>query len=114
MKAISKREHTALIAALRQLEDLSTRIKVTASLERKPADGFLQHAQSLNERFSHYEDLLSQLSDCIAEYEAMYKEVRVNIVGPGLRQVKKEVNISQQNRERYQLVVEYAKVASGV
>lgn len=108
MKAISKQQHKALITALRQLEGLQQ-----AGLPF-PADGFLQHIQTLSERFSHYEDLLTQLADCIAEYEAMYKEVRVNVVAPALRQVRKESYVSRQKREQYQLVVEYAKVASEV
>ncbi|MCT1526119.1 hypothetical protein [Sphingobacterium hotanense] len=75
----------------------------------EPTDGFLPHIHSLNERFSHYEALLTQLEDCIAEYEAMYKEARVNVVAPALRQVRKEAHISRQKREQNQLVVEYAK-----
>lgn len=113
MKAISKREHNSLIAALRQLEELQ-QSSLPAIDVPFPADGFLQHIQLLNERFTHYEFLISQLTDCIAEYEAMHKEIRVNVVAPVLRQVRKVTHISRQNRERYQLVVEYAKVASEV
>ncbi|MGM1430190.1 hypothetical protein ACS126_13095 [Sphingobacterium lactis] len=91
MKAISKREHKALIAALQQLEDLSAAPKVTVALGNEPAGGFLQHIQSLSEQFGQYESLLAQLADCIAEYEAVYKEVRVNVVAPALRQARRQL-----------------------
>ncbi len=83
MKAISKRQHQAIIAALQQLEALQQAGVV-------PADGFLPHIHALSERFSHYENLLSQLADCITQYEALYKEVRVNVVAPALRQARKQ------------------------
>ncbi|GAA4131939.1 hypothetical protein GCM10022216_02530 [Sphingobacterium kyonggiense] len=119
MKAISKRQHQALIAALQQLKELSVsssnfskvpnfgKVSEEAALS---ADGFLPYIQSLSERFSHYEALLSQLADCIAEYEALHKEVRVNVVAPVLRQVKKETRISQRRKEQYRLAVEYVTV----
>ena len=107
MKAISKREHTAIISALQQLEALQQAGVL-------PADGFLSCIQQLSERFIQYESLLFKLATCIAEYEAMYKEVRVNVVAPALRQARKEADISRRRNGQYQLAVEYAKVTSGV
>ena len=89
MKAISKRQHTAIIATLQQLQELHAQGVL-------PAGGFLQHIQSLSERFSHYEDLLSQLADCITGYEALYKAVRVNVVAPALRQARKQLDSVRQ------------------
>lgn len=85
MKAISKRQHQAIIAALQQLEALQQQGVV-------PAGGFLPHIQALSERFSHYENLLAQLAECIAEYETMYKEVRVHVVAPALRQARRQLD----------------------
>ncbi|MGJ1410547.1 hypothetical protein ACR78Z_12805 [Sphingobacterium thalpophilum] len=109
MKAISKRQHRTLIAALQQLEELQQSGVLCV------ADGFLPHIQSLSERFAHYEALLNELAETISEYEALYKKVRVNVVAPALRQVKKNAaHSSRHKNEQHQLVVEYAKVASGV
>lgn len=92
MKAISKRQHQALIAALQQLDELQQRDELPFPIGDVLADGFLQHIQSLSERFSHYEALLSQLAEAITEYEAMYKEVRVNVVAPALRHARKQLD----------------------
>ncbi|MGJ1265361.1 hypothetical protein [Sphingobacterium spiritivorum] len=86
MKAISKRQHRAIIYNLQQLEDLQ---QVNGVL---PAGDFFQHVQFLNERFSQYEALLSQLADCITEYETLQKEIRVNVVAPALRQARKQLD----------------------
>ncbi|MFN0293112.1 hypothetical protein [Pedobacter helvus] len=85
MKAISNREHKLLLTALRQLEELQKSGEATF-----PADGFVQHIQSLNESFTHYEFLIMQLADCILAYQTIYKEIRTNVVVPRLRQVKKK------------------------
>jgi|GEM_PF-1906083 len=109
MQAISKRQHRALIAALQQLEELQQ------SGVLPVANGFLPHIRSLSEHFVHYEALLNELAETISEYEALYKEIRVNVVAPALRQVKKnEAHSSRHRKGQYRLVVEYAKVASGV
>ncbi|MEQ7800189.1 hypothetical protein ABDJ41_10285 [Pedobacter sp. ASV1-7] len=46
----------------------------------------------MSERYSQYDALLVQLANCIAEYEALYKEVRVNVLGPALRQARKKMD----------------------
>ncbi|MCT1523856.1 hypothetical protein [Sphingobacterium hotanense] len=103
MKAISKRHHRTLMAALRQLEELQQTGVV-------PADGFLQYIQSLSERFAHYETLLSQLADCISEYEALHKEVRVNVVAPTLRQARKA---AKPNTKQYREITTICRNSEG-
>ncbi|MCT1525032.1 MULTISPECIES: hypothetical protein [Sphingobacterium] len=85
MKALSKRQHRTIIATLQQLNEL-------AQAAVLPADGFIQHIQSLGERYSHYETLLVQLADCIVEYEAMQKDIRVSVIAPALRQARKQLD----------------------
>ena len=104
MKAISKQQHKTLIAALQQLEALQQAGVV-------PADGFLQHIQTLSERFSHYQALLVQLAEAIAEYEMMYKEVTVHVVAPALRQARKA---SKPNTKQYRELQQYVEIARAI
>ncbi|MCT1523849.1 hypothetical protein [Sphingobacterium hotanense] len=104
MKAISKRQHRAIIAALQQLEELQQAGVL-------PAGGFLQHIQTLSERFSHYENLLSELAETITDYEALHKEIRVNMVAPALRQARKT---AKPDTKQYREIQQYVEIARAI
>ena len=111
MKAISKRQHKVIIAALQQLEELQQAGVLSSLSGGELAGGFLQHIQSLSERFTHYEALLSQLAECIAEYEALHKEVKVNVVAPALRQARKA---AKPNTKQYRELQQYVEIARAI
>lgn len=78
------REHRNIITSLQQLNEL-------AQGGVLPADGFIQHIQSLSERYSKYESLLAQLANCIAQYEVLQKDIRINSIASALRQARKQL-----------------------
>lgn len=86
MKAISKRQYITVLTALKQLQELHEQGLSCC----QTADGFLPQIRTLSEQYSQYETLLVQLANCIAEYEVMQKDVRVNIIAPALRQARKK------------------------
>ncbi len=79
MKAINKREHQSVIYALKQMESF---------LDEGTA-GAVQNAKALSKLYQRYHSLLSDLSVCINEYEALHHHLRVKVLGPALRKAKR-------------------------
>ncbi len=83
MQAISNRKHEALIAALQHLEELSLGAEFSEFETRD------EHLRYLCDTYQRYHDLLSQLADCISEYESFHHHLKVHVLGPALRRVRK-------------------------
>ncbi len=84
MKAINKRDHLAVIYALKQMEDLLN----------QEVEGFIRHSDTLSELYQHYQALLVELSVCIAEYEVLHHHLKVKVLAPAIRKAKKRSEMS--------------------
>lgn len=75
MKAISKQDYLNIISNLQKLQE-------QCKEDILYTDGILESMQSLRERYTRYEELISKLSDCISEYNQLHKHVKKNILSP--------------------------------
>ncbi len=81
MKAINTKEHLLLLRAMEQAAALAK----LSDLETP----FTKEQKNLLVIFRRYQSLLAQLSVCIAEYDRKSHHIKVNLVGPTLRQNRK-------------------------
>lgn len=82
MKAINNKEHLLLLRAIEQAADKTMRSELESLFNKEQED--------LRAIFKHYQSLLAQLSICIAEYDRKSHYIKVNLVGPTLRQSRKK------------------------
>ncbi|MFC3196256.1 hypothetical protein ACFOET_01390 [Parapedobacter deserti] len=109
MKAISKRQHNALVAALNHLQELQgDGSRSSSGAIPTPAT---EGRQRLEAAYARYEILLAQLADCIAEYNALHRSIRVGIVAPALRQARKKTTADS---PEYRLVLEQLECVRAV
>ncbi|MFC3196471.1 hypothetical protein ACFOET_02470 [Parapedobacter deserti] len=85
MRAISSRKHRALTAALQQLAELA------AEHDRNgvAAGDIHEGLSALSDTYGRYEALLAELAETIAVYEKLHHDLRVNVLGPGLRKLRR-------------------------
>ena len=88
MIAINRKEHHKILAAFDELETY-------LSPEERLHHDELRELKSM---FRRYHQLLDQLAGCIESYEQLHHHLRVNILAPQLRQVRKQAR----EREREQ------------
>jgi len=81
MKAINNKEHLLLLRAMEQAADVGLRSELESLFNKEQKD--------LQAVFKRYQSLLAQLSICIAEYDRKSHYIKVNLVGPTLRQNRK-------------------------
>jgi DNA repair exonuclease SbcCD ATPase subunit len=85
MQSLSERKHKALIAALKQLSDLM--------YELGNDGGYAgENMKELETLFTRYQELLHELGDCIAAYHDLYKDLKINVLAPQLRQVRNRMD----------------------
>jgi len=80
MQSLSERKHKALIAALQQLEELLNMPVANA--------GANEDIQRLETLFARYQELMTELGDCIAAYHDLYKDLKINVLAPQFRQIR--------------------------
>lgn len=85
MQSLSERKHKALIAVLQQLSELSNQLG--SSCRYVEVD-----IRDLDTLYVRYQELLSELGDCIAAYENLYKDMKTNVLAPQLRQIRKQMD----------------------
>lgn len=113
MQSLSKKKHKALIAALQHLAEMSGEAPSSSlrggGTTRQSNDGRTakQNAgchvilpgndaffpagadlQQLEELFARYQELITELGDCITAYENLYKDLKTNVLGPQFRQIR--------------------------
>lgn len=81
MQSLSEKKHKALIAALQQISDLSHQL----GKDSRYAEVDIRDLDAL---FARYQELLSELGDCIIAYENLYKDVKTNVLAPQLRAIR--------------------------
>lgn len=106
MQGINKAKHVHLLDALLQLESLLE--------QREFGDREINKAENyrsqLKAKFHDYEVLLNQLAQCIAEYEDLFSEVKVQYLGRMLKEMKKE---SKGEKPSFLLLVDHVRLAYG-
>lgn len=92
MQSLSKKRHEALMVALAQVEEM---------LGIPDATSTRTDLQRLDALYDRYENLLAELDQCIAEYQQLYKDVRIYKLAPGLRTLR---NRMDKNSPEYKLL----------
>lgn len=94
-----------MINALKSLEELLSN-DPDNTLQAAVAD---QDIQNLEMLFVRYETMLSELGDCIHEYQMMYKIVRKDVLAPNLRKLRNEMRDS--DSQQYNMLTVYISQA---
>ncbi|WP_324759095.1 hypothetical protein [Sphingobacterium thalpophilum] len=103
MKAICNRQHRALVIAFRQLENLLPHGEAVAT--------YSGQAQDLSALYLRYQTLLSELADCISEYNELHHHLKVNVLAPALRQAK---NSAKPDTKQQRKIQGYVRVARAI
>lgn len=103
MKAICNRQHQALITAFRQLENLLPNGDTVTA--------YSEQAQDLSGLYLRYQTLLSELAECIGEYNQLHHHLKVSVLAPALRQAK---NSGKPDTKRHQEIQGYVRIAKAI
>ncbi|SFC78453.1 hypothetical protein SAMN05421747_1269 [Parapedobacter composti] len=93
MQAISSRKHGALTAALQRLAELAAEHDRSGAAEGDIREGL----SALSDTYGRYEALLAELAETIAVYEKLHHDLRVNVLGPGLRKLRRRTKPSNRD-----------------
>lgn len=107
MQGISKNKHQALAAALQQLAELATVVPQSGVSAKAIYEGLL----ALSGTFERYEYLLAELADCIADYERLHHHLKVNVLAPHLRGLRR---LSEPDTPEYDMLLEQLQVVRAV
>ena len=86
MRSLSKKKHEALIEALRALEEWSDNNPVVHE------NGIQEDIRQLQILFARYEELISELGDCISAYQTMHKRLRIDVLAPQFRIIRNRID----------------------
>lgn len=88
MQSLSEKKHKALIAALRQLEELSDNRRGEPMCLPKSENDI----RDLEALFVRYQELMTELGDCITAYENLYKDLKTNVLAPQFRSIRHQID----------------------